>query len=156
MVRQKESSETKLDWWTRRHRHRGGHWQEYTQITSQDWRSRRYYIHVGHVSKLRALFEWGRVLWVDHFAIVYHILIQHLDCEQMKRTGASVDGTFSEYTVAYVDHVTPIPDGLDSADAAPIMCAVSSGIYCASIVIYYRQGIHSACPHFRVSRYTTP
>ncbi|EJD05633.1 mannitol-1-phosphate dehydrogenase MPDH1 [Fomitiporia mediterranea MF3/22] len=44
-------------------------------------------------------------------------------CVQMKKAGNTFDGTFSEYTVAYVDHVTPIPDNLDSADAAPIMCA---------------------------------
>lgn len=38
--------------------------------------------------------------------------------------GASVDGTFCEYAVAYTDYVTPIPDGLDSAEATAIMCAV--------------------------------
>lgn len=27
--------------------------------------------------------------------------------------------------VSYIHHVTPIPDGMDSADAAPILCAVS-------------------------------
>lgn len=39
-------------------------------------------------------------------------------------SGATVDGTFCEYAVAFTDYVTPIPDSLDSAEAAAIMCAV--------------------------------
>ena len=38
--------------------------------------------------------------------------------------GNDIDGTFCEYAVAYSDFVTPIPDGVDSAGAAAIMCAV--------------------------------
>jgi len=34
-----------------------------------------------------------------------------------------MDGTFADYVISYVDYVTPIPDGLDSASAAPILCA---------------------------------
>ncbi|THH06866.1 hypothetical protein EW145_g3788 [Phellinidium pouzarii] len=41
----------------------------------------------------------------------------------MKHYGSQVDGTFCEHTVSYVDHITPIPDALDSAQAAGIMCA---------------------------------
>ncbi|KAI5119075.1 hypothetical protein M0805_005493 [Coniferiporia weirii] len=44
-------------------------------------------------------------------------------CPSMKKGGFNFDGTFAEYTLSYVDHVTPIPDALDSADAASIMCA---------------------------------
>ncbi|KAL5512791.1 hypothetical protein ACEPAG_3057 [Sanghuangporus baumii] len=44
-------------------------------------------------------------------------------CTQFKRSGATVDGTFCEFTVASVDFVVPIPDALTDAEAAPIMCA---------------------------------
>lgn len=44
-------------------------------------------------------------------------------CTKAKNSGFSVDGTFSEYVVSWVDHVSPIPKGLDSADAASILCA---------------------------------
>ena len=44
----------------------------------------------------------------------------------MKSTGNAIDGTFSEYAIAYVDHIIPIPDSIDSAAASPIMCAVSA------------------------------
>ncbi|KAH9939548.1 GroES-like protein [Amylocystis lapponica] len=57
-----------------------------------------------------------------------------LDCELCRKgleqsclngqySGFTVDGTFSQYVVSYVSHVTPIPDGLDSAEAASILCA---------------------------------
>ena len=41
-----------------------------------------------------------------------------------EKTGSTVDGTFCEYAVSFVDYVTPIPDNLASADAAALMCAV--------------------------------
>ncbi|THH03682.1 hypothetical protein EW145_g6090 [Phellinidium pouzarii] len=44
-------------------------------------------------------------------------------CAEYKTTGYDFDGTFCEYTVAYVDMVTSIPDELESGDAAVIMCA---------------------------------
>ncbi|KAG6867111.1 hypothetical protein C0993_006659 [Termitomyces sp. T159_Od127] len=44
-------------------------------------------------------------------------------CAQSKTHGFTVNGTFAEYAVSYVDYVTPIPDGLDSAAAAPFLCA---------------------------------
>ncbi|KAI0078291.1 GroES-like protein [Panus rudis PR-1116 ss-1] len=44
-------------------------------------------------------------------------------CEKGKYSGFSVDGTFSQYVVSYVSHVTPIPDGLASEEAASILCA---------------------------------
>ncbi|KAJ3730262.1 chaperonin 10-like protein [Lentinula raphanica] len=37
--------------------------------------------------------------------------------------GLSVPGTFSEYTRCWVDYLTPIPDGLDSAAVTPLLCA---------------------------------
>ncbi|KAJ3889689.1 chaperonin 10-like protein [Lentinula edodes] len=37
--------------------------------------------------------------------------------------GNTVDGTFAEYTRCWVDYLTPIPDGLDSAAVTPLLCA---------------------------------
>ncbi|KAG6885632.1 hypothetical protein C0993_012050 [Termitomyces sp. T159_Od127] len=45
------------------------------------------------------------------------------DCVEAKLSGYTIDGTFSQYVVSYVRHVTPIPDGLDSQAAASILCA---------------------------------
>lgn len=45
------------------------------------------------------------------------------NCYEAKLSGYTVDGTFSEYVVSYVNCVTPIPDGLPSEDAASILCA---------------------------------
>lgn len=47
-----------------------------------------------------------------------------LDCPDAKLSGFTVDGTFQEYVVSYVHHVTPIPEGFDSAAAASVLCAV--------------------------------
>ncbi|KAG1790234.1 chaperonin 10-like protein [Suillus plorans] len=45
------------------------------------------------------------------------------NCPKAKLSGFSVDGTFAQYTVSYVYHVTPIPKNLDSNAAASILCA---------------------------------
>lgn len=45
------------------------------------------------------------------------------NCPEALLSGFSVDGTFSEYCVSFVRHVTPIPDGIPSFDAASILCA---------------------------------
>ncbi|KAG7439965.1 GroES-like protein [Guyanagaster necrorhizus] len=45
------------------------------------------------------------------------------NCAQCKLSGYTVDGTFAEYVVSYVNHVTPIPDGFPSDAAASILCA---------------------------------
>ncbi|KAI0034450.1 GroES-like protein [Vararia minispora EC-137] len=44
-------------------------------------------------------------------------------CSKAKLSGYTVDGTFAQYVVSYTAHVTPIPDGIDSAEAASILCA---------------------------------
>ncbi|KIK64943.1 hypothetical protein GYMLUDRAFT_39345 [Collybiopsis luxurians FD-317 M1] len=46
-------------------------------------------------------------------------------CDVARRDchGCGVDGTFAEYTRCWVNYVTPIPDGLDSAAVTPILCA---------------------------------
>lgn len=45
------------------------------------------------------------------------------NCVKAKLSGFNVDGTFAEYVVSWVHHVTSIPDNLDSAEAASILCA---------------------------------
>ncbi|KDQ58742.1 hypothetical protein JAAARDRAFT_128961 [Jaapia argillacea MUCL 33604] len=44
-------------------------------------------------------------------------------CSGAKLSGYTVDGTFSQYVVSFVNHVSLIPEGLPSADAASILCA---------------------------------
>lgn len=46
-----------------------------------------------------------------------------MNCPNCKLSGYTVDGTFSQYVVSYVHHVTPIPEALDSAGATSILCA---------------------------------
>ncbi|KAH9958360.1 GroES-like protein [Lactifluus volemus] len=44
-------------------------------------------------------------------------------CSKAKLSGYTVDGTFSQYVVSYVSHVTPIPESLSSQEAASFLCA---------------------------------
>ncbi|KAI0064343.1 GroES-like protein [Artomyces pyxidatus] len=44
-------------------------------------------------------------------------------CLKAKLSGYTVDGTFSQYVVSYVSHVTPIPENIESTEAASILCA---------------------------------
>ncbi|KAI5123358.1 hypothetical protein M0805_001779 [Coniferiporia weirii] len=46
-----------------------------------------------------------------------------MNCVNALLSGYTVDGTFSQYVVSFVHHVTPIPDGIDSAGAASVLCA---------------------------------
>ncbi|KAH8116951.1 mannitol-1-phosphate dehydrogenase [Phellopilus nigrolimitatus] len=46
-----------------------------------------------------------------------------MNCVNVQLSGYTVDGTFSQYVVSFVHHVTPIPKELDSAGAASILCA---------------------------------
>lgn len=41
----------------------------------------------------------------------------------MKISGYYTPGTFQQYVLGDASYVTPIPDGLDSANAAPLLCA---------------------------------
>ncbi|KAL5532744.1 ADH1_1 [Sanghuangporus sanghuang] len=45
------------------------------------------------------------------------------NCVNAQLSGYTVDGTFAQYAVSFVHHVTPIPANLDSAGAASILCA---------------------------------
>lgn len=44
-------------------------------------------------------------------------------CFNQKISGYRYPGTFQQYAIAPANYVTPIPDGLESADAAPLLCA---------------------------------
>ncbi|GAA6024387.1 hypothetical protein JCM10207_003307 [Rhodosporidiobolus poonsookiae] len=48
---------------------------------------------------------------------------QEATCALAENSGYSKDGSFQQYAVSYTRHLTPIPDGLDLAVAAPILCA---------------------------------
>ncbi|KAH8651158.1 alcohol dehydrogenase [Xylariales sp. PMI_506] len=43
-------------------------------------------------------------------------------CDQAKISGFTTPGTFQQYVVSPARYVTPIPDGIDLAAAAPLMC----------------------------------
>jgi D-arabinose 1-dehydrogenase-like Zn-dependent alcohol dehydrogenase len=45
------------------------------------------------------------------------------NCRNRKVPGISFDGGYQEYMVAPAEAVVPIPDGLTSAEAAPLLCA---------------------------------
>ncbi len=44
-------------------------------------------------------------------------------CPNQLNTGYALDGSFAEYAIGYARHVVRVPDGVDSADAAPLTCA---------------------------------
>jgi propanol-preferring alcohol dehydrogenase len=44
-------------------------------------------------------------------------------CPEVQVTGVTRDGGFAEYMIAPALNAVPIPDGLDFADAGPLMCA---------------------------------
>src|SRR5215472_11009974 len=44
-------------------------------------------------------------------------------CAQMQFTGITQDGGYQEFILAPAAYVAPLPDGIDFADAAPLMCA---------------------------------
>lgn len=44
-------------------------------------------------------------------------------CDHPVFTGYSVDGGYAEYAAVRADFATPLPDGLDAAHVAPLLCA---------------------------------
>jgi len=46
-----------------------------------------------------------------------------LNCAQAKITGISYDGGYAEYTIAPTEALASMPDSLDPAEAAPLVCA---------------------------------
>src|SRR5918995_3478183 len=48
-------------------------------------------------------------------------------CAEQKNTGYSVNGGFAEYVLGDPDFFGPLPDGVEVAPAAPILCARVAG-----------------------------
>ena len=48
---------------------------------------------------------------------------QEILCGHTKNTGYSVDGTFQQFAVSWVSHLTPVPDNVPLEVAAPVLCA---------------------------------
>ena len=46
-----------------------------------------------------------------------------VNCAQQKITGISYDGGYAEYMIAPVEAVASMPESLDAAEAAPLLCA---------------------------------
>lgn len=46
-----------------------------------------------------------------------------VQCSEIQITGVTRDGGFQEFMLAPARHISALPDGLDFADAAPLMCA---------------------------------
>ena len=67
----------------------------------------------------------GMCIYVSPVLSVLCLLSCVLVCGKGEYSGFTVDGTFSEYVKSYIRHVSPIPEGLSSQDAASILCAVS-------------------------------
>ena len=44
-------------------------------------------------------------------------------CQSQQNTGYSVDGCYAEYFLAEAAFATPVPDGIDPREAAPLTCA---------------------------------
>ncbi|KAG6900464.1 hypothetical protein C0993_010182 [Termitomyces sp. T159_Od127] len=63
------------------------------------------------------------------------------NCANAKLSGYTVDGTFSEYVVSFVRHVTPIPENLDSRAAASILCAVRPQFSSPRRLLIISQGV---------------
>ncbi|KAF9469457.1 chaperonin 10-like protein [Collybia nuda] len=90
---------------------------------------------VGHVVAIGEHSEAGSVKvgdrvgvkWIGRICMSCEMCRKgHESCCPISRThshGYRIPGTFSQYVVSYVNYVTHIPDELDSAAAAPLLCA---------------------------------
>lgn len=65
------------------------------------------------------------IKWVSVRCGICHACLAGRDgvCVDHRISGYSAPGTFQQYVVGPADYVTPIPDGLESASAAPMLCA---------------------------------
>ncbi|KAI0729795.1 GroES-like protein [Fomitopsis betulina] len=88
---------------------------------------------VGHVVAIGAHTQGSPIKLGDRVGIKW-LAYSCLDCELCRKgleqscpnqqlSGFTTDGTFQQYVVSWVSHVTPIPEGLDSFEAASILCA---------------------------------
>ncbi|KAL1968495.1 hypothetical protein VTN77DRAFT_1705 [Rasamsonia byssochlamydoides] len=88
---------------------------------------------VGHVVKLGPGTESSRlkigdrvgIKWVSSACTNCLACLSGSDglCFDQKISGYYTPGTFQQYALGPANYVTPIPDGLSSADAAPMLCA---------------------------------
>lgn len=46
-----------------------------------------------------------------------------INCEKARITGVTHDGGYAEYVVVFAESVARIPDGMDAAEAGPLLCA---------------------------------
>lgn len=65
------------------------------------------------------------IKWVAYACGSCQACLEGLDgvCFNQKISGYYYPGTFQQYAIGPANYVTPIPDGLDSAEAAPLLCA---------------------------------
>ncbi|KAI9842436.1 MAG: hypothetical protein M1838_003146 [Thelocarpon superellum] len=88
---------------------------------------------VGKVVKLGSAAQYGTVQlgdrvgvkWVSGACLSCATCLQGVEgcCANQKVSGYYTPGTFQQYVLAPSNYVTKIPDGLDSAAAAPMLCA---------------------------------
>jgi propanol-preferring alcohol dehydrogenase len=86
---------------------------------------------VGRIEKLgsgvtsRAVGERVAIAWLGSAcgACRYCVAGWETLCEQQQNSGYSVNGAFAEYAVVRAGFAVPVPDGVSSADAAPLSCA---------------------------------
>ncbi len=53
----------------------------------------------------------------------YCVSGQETLCESQQNMGYSIDGGFAQYATAYARFVVPVPEGINSFEAAPLTCA---------------------------------
>ena len=72
-----------------------------------------------------------------------------INCVNEKWTGNHYDGGYAEYMVAPWEAVAAMPDSLDPAEAAPLLCAgitTFNSIRRAGRIPWLRDGSHCGCP----------
>ena len=64
------------------------------------------------------------VKWITSACLICDECMSGLDgrCAKRKVSGYKAPGTFQQYVISDPRYVTPIPDGIESAQAAPLLC----------------------------------
>jgi propanol-preferring alcohol dehydrogenase len=65
------------------------------------------------------------VKWVSSACLTCEACLygEETRCPKKKNSGSKDPGTFQQYLISDANYVTPIPEGVDSAKAAPLLCA---------------------------------
>ncbi|KAF8587190.1 GroES-like protein [Ramaria rubella] len=65
------------------------------------------------------------IKWLAYSCLVCEFCRKGLEqnCVNALLSGYTTDGTFAQYTKSWVNHVSPIPKNLESAEAASLLCA---------------------------------